>query len=186
MRSDGGLRLWKRPSQVSKTKAGITAGAVLLSAALAVILFNSWLTTQSFDRAIERAASSQAPTPTASKSDQVWTYNCELPVQRPEEIMLTCADGGWLVTDIRWQTWSSKQALGTGIYSQNMCDPSCAEGVRVEASVNLKLSDLTEQGGKYYLRTLDVRTTDGKDFPWGRANGFQWDLMEFAEMMQGN
>ena len=131
--------------------------------------------------------SQEAPqTKSYPKLAGTWTYDCEFPVQRPEEIMLTCADGGMIVTDIRWQTWSSKQALGTGIYSQNMCDPSCAEGVRVEASVNLKLSDLTEQGGKYYLRTLDVRTTDGKDFPWGRANGFQWDLMEFAEMMQGN
>ena len=183
MKSAGGLRLWKRPSQVSKTKAGITAGAVLLSAALAVILFNSWLTTQSFDRAIERAASSQAPTTTASKSDQVWTYNCELPVQRPEEIMLTCADGGWLVTDIRWQTWSPKGASGTGIYSENQCEPSCAEGQRVEAPVKVYLSNLVKLSGKIYLRTLDITTVDGKDFSWGKPNGLKWDVMEFAESL---
>ena len=159
------------------SKTLLITAAVVLATAAVISVINSTAT----------KTSQEAPqTKSYPKLAGTWTYDCEFPVQRPEEIMLTCADGGMIVTDIKWQTWSSKQALGTGIYSQNMCDPSCAEGVRVEASVNLKLSDLTEQGGKYYLRTLDVRTTDGKDFPWGRANGFQWDVMEFAEMMQGN
>ena len=159
------------------SKTLLITAAVVLATAAVVSVINSTAT----------KTSQEAPqTKGYPKLAGTWTYDCEFPVQRPEEIMLTCADGGMIVTDIKWKTWSSKQALGTGIYSQNMCDPSCAEGVRVEASVNLKLSDLTEQGGKYYLRTLDVRTTDGKDFPWGRANGFQWDVMEFAEMMQGN
>jgi len=34
------------------------------------------------------------------------------------------------------------------------------------------------------LETLDISTQDGKDFPWGKANGYQWDVMEFAEMSQ--
>jgi len=33
------------------------------------------------------------------------------------------------------------------------------------------------------LETLDISTQDGKDFPWGRANGYHGDVMEFAEMM---
>jgi hypothetical protein len=33
------------------------------------------------------------------------------------------------------------------------------------------------------LETLDISTQDGKDFPWGRANGYQWDVMVFAESM---
>jgi hypothetical protein len=37
--------------------------------------------------------------------------------------------------------------------------------------------------GKNYLRTLDISIQDGKDFPWGKTNGLQWDVMEFAEMM---
>ena len=28
-----------------------------------------------------------------------------------------------------------------------------------------------------------VVTKDGKDFPWGRAKGYRWDVMEFAEQM---
>ena len=38
-------------------------------------------------------------------------------------------------------------------------------------------------GGKNYLRTLDITTSDGKDFPLGKVGSFQWDVMEFAEIM---
>jgi hypothetical protein len=51
----------------------------------------------------------------------------------------------------------------------------------VTAPVNLALSNLTELNDKYYLRTLDITTTDGKDFPWGKAGSFQWDVMDFAQ-----
>jgi len=54
---------------------------------------------------------------------------------------------------------------------------------RVTAPVNLTLSDLTEHNGKFYLRTIDISTQNGKDFPWGRANSFQWDVMEFVELV---
>jgi hypothetical protein len=97
--------------------------------------------------------------------------------------LITCADGGIYVEKIKWINWSQEGATGSGILSENLCEPSCAEGKRVTAPVNLILSNLTEQNGKYYLRTLDITTSDGKDFPWGRANSFQWDVMEFVEMM---
>ena len=75
--------------------------------------------------------------------------------------------------------------MGTGFYSENLCEPNCAEGERVTAPVKLTLSNLTENKGKVYLRTLDIVTSDGKDFPWRRADGFKWDVMEFAETMNG-
>lgn len=138
---------------MSKTKAGITAGAVLLSAALAVILLNSWLTTQSFDGATEGANSSHAPTTTASQSDQVWTYNCEMPVQRPEEILLTSADGGWMLNTITWSKWGIGGAEGMGIFREKLCEPSCAEGEIAEEKVMVRLSNLAERGGVFNLKT---------------------------------
>jgi hypothetical protein len=151
---------------VSKSRVAITAGAVFLSAALAVSLFS--------------AQESASITP-----EQVLTWNCELEDQKPELIMITCADGGLYVEKIKWSTWTKDGATGIGILSENLCEPSCAEGQRVEAPVNLGLTNLTEQNGKFYLRTLDISTSDGKDFPWGKTNGFQWDVMEFAEMKNG-
>jgi hypothetical protein len=120
-----------------------------------------------------------APTP-----EQILTWDCETPIYKPESITITCADGGIYVEKIRWSTWDEEGATGIGIYSENLCEPNCAEGKRVIAPVKLTLSNLTEQNDKYYLRTLDITTSDGKDFPWGRANSFQWDVMEFAEIMK--
>jgi len=149
---------------VNKSRVAITAGAVFLSAALAVSLFSS--------------LQSKTNTP-----EQVLTWDCETAQFKPESITITCADGGIFVEKIQWSTWSKEGAKGMGIYSENLCEPNCAEGERVTAPVKLTLSNLTENKGKVYLRTLDITTPDGKDFSWGRADGFQWDVMEFAEMM---
>jgi hypothetical protein len=118
-----------------------------------------------------------APTP-----KQILTWDCETAVYKPESITITCADGGIYVEEIQWSTWGQEGATGIGIYSENLCEPSCAEGKRVTAPVNLKLLNLTEQNDKHYLVTLDITTSDGKDFTWGRADRFQWDVMEFIEM----
>jgi len=151
---------------VSKSRVAITAGAVFLSAALAVSLLSGQKTS--------------APTP-----EQILTWDCETAEYKPESITLTCADGGMYVEKIQWSTWGKGGATGKGIYSENLCQPNCAEGKRVTAPVDITLSNLTKQNDKYYLRTLDITTSDGKDFPWGKAGSLQWDVMEFAEMMNG-
>jgi hypothetical protein len=169
---------------VSKSRVAITAGVVFLSAALAVSLFSAQESTT--------VTPEQVPiqTPDAIPADlpasKVLTWNCELETHKPELIFFTCADGGLYVEKIKWSTWSKEGATGSGVFSENLCEPSCAEGQRVEAPVNLLLTNLTEQNGKYYLRTLDISTTDGKDFPWGRVNEFEWDVMEFKEMIDIN
>jgi hypothetical protein len=165
---------------VSKSRVAITAGAVFLSAALAVSLFSVQ------PEADQKATIQESVTLIPSLNpEQVLTWNCEIPEHKPEGILITCADGGIYAEKIKWINWSQEGATGSGILSENLCEPSCAEGKRVTAPVNLILSNLTEQNGKYYLRTLDITTSDGKDFAWGRADSFQWDVMEFAEMMNG-
>ena len=151
---------------MSKSRVAITAGAVFLSATLAVSLFSVQKTS--------------APTP-----EQILTWDCETAVYKPESITISCADGGIYVEKIKWASWSQEGATGSGIFSENLCEPSCADGKRVSAPVNLSLSNLTEQNGKNYLRTLDITTSDGKDFTWDAAGTFQSDVMEFAEMMNG-
>ena len=154
------------------------AGAVLLVAALVSPLISSAFTQES-DKTVQ-----DKPTPTKSyaKVEGVWTYDCEFPVQRPEQIMLTCADGGMIVTDIKWQTWNTEEAIGSGTYSQNMCEPSCAEGKRVEVPVRLRLSELLEYKGRNVLQNLDIKAVSGRELPDGTA-GFMWDVAEFAVKM---
>ena len=127
-------------------------------------------------------ARSSQPISTAAKD--IYTWDCEFPEHKPEAITLTCADGGLYVDEITWTSWSKTGATGIGTFHENLCEPSCAEGKFVSAPVNVELSNLTARKGKNYLRTLDISTQDGKDFPWGKANGYQWDVMEFAEMSQ--
>ena len=155
------------------SKTLLITAAVVLAIAAVISVINTTAT----------KTSQEAPqTKSYPKLAGTWTYDCEFPVQRPEEIMLTCADGGMIVTDIRWQTWSSKQALGTGIYSQNMCDPNCAEGSRVDAPVTIKLSDPFEYKGRNILKTLDIQAVGGRELPNGGANK-KWDVSEFAFRM---
>jgi hypothetical protein len=148
-----------------KSIALIAAGAVTLSAALAVI------STHKNSNQIE------------INPTDVMTWDCEYPAYKPESIMLTCADGGWLVHKIKWKTWTTEAATGSGYFSENLCEPSCAEGKRVEAPVDISLSDLTPYKKKFYLRTLDIQTKDGRNFPWGRSGQLKWDVMEFGVMM---
>jgi hypothetical protein len=160
------------------------SGAVTLSAALAASFFTS--SQESTRTAPTKKSVEQTPQvtiPAELKDSDVLTWDCEIPEYKPETILLTCADGGWMIHKIRWNTWGIKGATGTGYFSENLCEPSCAEGKRVEEKVNVKLSQLTPYKGKFYLRTLDINTVSGKDFWWGRADGLEWDVMEFAEMM---
>ena len=159
--------------KMKRSKALLGAGAVLVTAALASPLFSAVFTEERVE---------PAPTKSYAKVEGIWTYDCEFPVQRPEQIMLTCADGGMIVTDINWQEWESNRATGSGIYSQNMCEPNCAEGKRVDTPVKVKLSELFEYKGRNVLRTLDIEAVSGRELPNG-AKGFSWDVSEFAVMM---
>ena len=145
------------------SRAVFAAGAVFLSAALAVTYF-------------------QVKEP-AVKATEVLTWDCELPEYKPKAITLTCASGGFYVDEITWNTWTKEGATGSGIFHENLCDPSCAEGESVSEAVKLTLTELTPRKGKFYLRTLDIKTQSGKDFIWGRADGYEWDVMEFIEHM---
>ena len=156
-----------------RSKALVVAGAVLITAALVGPFISALFTEERVE---------PAPIKSYAKVEGIWTYDCEFPVQRPEQIMLTCADGGMIVTDIKWQTWDPKGATGTGTYSQNMCEPSCAEGKRVDVPVIVNLSELFDYKGRNVLRTLDIEAVSGRELPNGNTR-ISWDVSEFAVKM---
>ena len=156
-----------------RSKALLGAGAVLVTAALVGPFISALFTEERVE---------PAPIKSYAKVEGIWTYDCEFPVQRPEQIMLTCADGGMVVTDIKWQSWDAKGATGTGTYSQNMCEPSCAEGKRVDVPVIVNLSELFEYKGRNVLRALDIKAVSGRELPNGNTR-ISWDVSEFAVRM---
>lgn len=168
----------------TRSKGLLAATAVIIATAVALIAFNSSATKQAGEKIRTPIKYSAIPTPTKSyaKLPGTWTYDCEFPVQRPHEIMLTCGDGGMIVTDITWKTWTTSRATGTGTYSQNMCDPNCADGTRVEVPVSIKLSKPFEYKGRNVLKTLDIEASNGGDLPTGDAS-LKWDVSEFAVRM---
>ena len=162
--------------KMNRTRALLGAGAVLVTAAL-VSPFISGIFTEGRVEPV--------PIKSSTKVEGIWTYDCEFAVQRPEQIMLTCADGGMIVTDIKWQSWDAKGATGTGTYSQNMCEPSCAEGKRVDVPVIVNLSELFEYKGRNVLRALDIKAVSGRELPDG-SMGLSWDVSEFAVRINGS
>jgi len=167
-----------------RSKALLIATAVLICAAVALTAFNSSASKQAIESKRTPTKYSASPTPTKSYAaiPGTWTYDCEFPVQRPTEIMLTCGDGGMIVINIKWKTWTSSGATGTGTYSQNMCDPDCADGTRVEVPVTIKLNNLFEYKGRNVLKTLDIEAVTGRELPSGDSN-MSWDVAEFAVQM---
>jgi hypothetical protein len=117
------------------------------------------------------------------KPSQVLTWDCEYPAYKPETIMIYCGDGGAYISKIHWIKWDQDSAKGSGEYYRNLCEPDCADGKIVHAPVNIRLSELTPRKRKFYLRTLDMSSVSGKDFPWGESGVFNWDAMDFAEQM---
>ena len=153
-----------------RAKAIAVAGVAVIAAALVIGY-------------ITRAPQEMTSQPKSyAKLTGTWTYDCEFPVQRPAEIMLTCADGGMVVTEINWQTWTKSGASGNGIYSENLCEPDCADGSRVEVPINVKLSEPFEYKGRNVLRRLEITAETGRELPNGDSN-MTWDVTEFAVQM---
>lgn len=86
------------------------------------------------------------------------------PQTRPPWISLAVADGGWMITDIRWTEWGDQTATATGSETQKLCDPSCADGRTFSSRVSLTLSAVApSKGGNYRVFTqLMVTTISGR------------------------
>jgi len=150
-----------------KSHKVFAASVVFLSTALAASLFMSSNSSKTDEKPLKLNAT------------QVLTWDCEYPEYKPETIMIYCGDGGAYIDKIEWNSWSQEGASGTGDYYKNLCEPDCADGKIVHAPVNIRLSELTPRKGKFYLRTLDMSSVSGKDFPWGESGVFEWDVMDF-------
>ena len=98
--------------------------------------------------------------PAGIKPSDVYTFSCELVLQKPTAFSTTCADFGTAIFEVKWSMWSAEGAKGTGVYSVNDCDPSCAEGTRHEVPVYLWLLDSTTDGKNFFLNTLRIVPRD--------------------------
>ena len=109
--------------------------------------------------------------------DDVYTFVCELIVQKPSEFTPNCADFGEAVFDIQWDSWSAEGASGRGRYSINDCEPDCASGTRHEALADVTLKNLKTDGESYFLTDFTFETQ--KPLLAGYSNVGGWDVSDF-------
>jgi hypothetical protein len=81
-----------------------------------------------------------APAAVAAPGDTV-VINCAGKGEvKPQEIVITCADAGVMVTKISWKTWNNNQAKGTGTLVWNTCLPkTCVDGIVEKYKVKVTL-----------------------------------------------
>ena len=118
-------------------------------------------------------------TTNAQAAPPAYVNDCGYPAYKPQSITQYCADAGTGVVKIKWTSWTSTRATGTGSYYVNLCEPNCADGKRAEVPVKLRLSELFEYKGRKVLKNLDIQAVSGRELPDGTA-GFTWDVAEFA------
>lgn len=91
--------------------------------------------------------------------------DCGYPEYKPESLTQYCADAGNGVTKIKWSSWTSTRASGTGSFYVKLCDPNCADGKVVWAKAKVVLSGAKFTRGKRYLMNVTVSSVNGKPLP---------------------
>jgi hypothetical protein len=54
--------------------------------------------------------------------------DCQKARYKPTSIIVSCADANTTVSGIRWTSYGTEDALGSGTARVNACDPNCAAG----------------------------------------------------------
>ncbi len=91
--------------------------------------------------------------------------DCGYPEYKPESLTQFCADAGNGVTKIKWSSWTSTRAVGTGSFYVKLCDPNCADGKVVWSKAKVVLSGAKFTRGKRYLMDVTVSSVNGKPLP---------------------
>ncbi len=104
-------------------------------------------------------------TPATAATPPSYFNDCGYPEYKPQSLTEFCADAGNGVTKIKWSSWTSTKAVGTGSFYVKLCDPNCADGKVVWAKAKVVLSGAKFTRGKRYLMNVTVSSTNGKPLP---------------------
>ena len=124
-----------------------------------------------------------ASTPSPYPPEKVMTYNCENEDQKPTELLEFCADGNGGIAKIKWKSWNSDGASGTGVYFRNNCEPDCASGKFSYKNVAVYLDSPVVDYGKLYLTSLTYEEIGKSGAPVDGGISGGWDLSEMYRTM---
>jgi hypothetical protein len=75
------------------------------------------------------AGSTTSPTTVVAVDTTILVYgDCKTPSLEPSEIVLTCADYGWILEALHWSSLTASRATAVGTLVYNDCTPNCADG----------------------------------------------------------
>ncbi len=101
----------------------------------------------------------------SASTARAYVNDCGAPEYKPESLTQFCTDVGTAVVKIKWTSWTSTRAVGTGSYFVNTCEPDCADGKLLWAKVKVVLSGAKFTRGKRYLMNVTVSSINGKPLP---------------------
>lgn len=104
-------------------------------------------------------------TTNAQAAPPAYFNDCGYPTYKPESLTQYCADAGTGVVKIKWSSWTSTRATGTGSYYVNLCEPDCADGKLVWSKVKVVLDGAKFTRGKRYLMNVSIISLNGKALP---------------------
>ncbi|MCP2175359.1 hypothetical protein LX13_001166 [Williamsia maris] len=86
-------------------------------------------------------------------------YDCGgAPQVRPTDVTsIYCGDNSVSVSDITWNRWGPRSAVGTGTEAVNLCRPNCAAGNYEQRQVDVVLGDPERKT----FTTITLTGTDG-------------------------
>jgi hypothetical protein len=79
--------------------------------------------------------------------------------------------------ELMWAVWDNNGAVGYGIYLENDCHPSCAEGTFSKTPVYVTLGGITQSKRTSFLKTLVIRPDVGRELPKGHES-ISWSFSE--------
>lgn len=80
------------------------------------------------------------PAEATSTSTTYFPRNCGHLAYKPSTVGISCGDGTLYVTGVKYTSWTSQHAAGSGSGHYNNCSPSCAGAHFQVAPLTLKLS----------------------------------------------
>jgi hypothetical protein len=83
---------------------------------------------------------------------------------RPSELTYVTEYG--TISDVRYEQWSEEIAEGDGLYSDNTCDPTCADANYESARVHFVLDDPVEACGARFFTSLAITPVEGEIGPF--------------------
>jgi len=161
------------PASVVASSAAVHSGALAHSAAPAHVATSSQTTqTSAGTSGTSTPTASPAPVQAASSqraSAKPVVFDClNHAVAKPGTYVLTCADYGSILAHLDWQSWTSTQAVATGVHQLNDCTPNCAEGkfINYPAVVTFwRPEAVPGHSSEKYFSRITVRYTTSKRPP---------------------